>query len=48
MESDDDMALSMVKEQLIHFKIKKVNEKECKYPLVWWRNLKVPFLRLVL
>jgi hypothetical protein len=27
MESDDDMALSMVKGQLIHFITKKVNEK---------------------
>jgi hypothetical protein len=30
MEIDEDMALSMVKEQLTPFKIKKVIEEECK------------------
>jgi hypothetical protein len=38
MEDDDDMALSMVKEQLTHFKTKKVNEEECKDPLTWWKT----------
>jgi hypothetical protein len=33
MESDEDMALLVVKEQLTHFRIKKLIEKECKYPL---------------
>jgi hypothetical protein len=33
MESDGDMALLVVKEQLTHFRIKKLIEKECKYPL---------------
>jgi hypothetical protein len=37
------MALSMVKEQLTHFKTKKVNEGKCKDPLAWWRTHKVPF-----
>jgi hypothetical protein len=30
MESANDMAISMVKEQLNYFKIKKVNKEECK------------------
>jgi hypothetical protein len=38
MENDDDMALSMVKEQLIYFITKNVNEEEFKDPLVWWRT----------
>jgi hypothetical protein len=38
VESDDDMALSMLKEQLTHFKTKKINEKECKDPLTWWKT----------
>jgi hypothetical protein len=38
VESDDDMALLMVKEQLTHFKTKKINEKECKDPLTWWKT----------
>jgi hypothetical protein len=37
------MALSMVKEQLTHFRTKKVNEEECKDPLPWWRTHKVHF-----
>ncbi len=37
MEIDEDMALSMVKEQFTHFKIKKGIEEECKDPLAWWR-----------
>jgi hypothetical protein len=35
MESDDDTALPMVKDQLSHFITKKVNEEKCKDPLVW-------------
>jgi hypothetical protein len=35
MESDDDMALSVVKDQLIHFITKKVREEKCKDPFVW-------------
>ncbi len=31
------MALSIVKEQLTHFKVKKVTDDECKDPLAWWR-----------
>jgi hypothetical protein len=30
MEIDENMTLSVVKEQLTHFKIKKVIEEECK------------------
>jgi hypothetical protein len=43
MEIDEDMALSMVKEQLTPFKIKKVIEKECKDPLAWWRAHEVHY-----
>ncbi len=32
METDDDMALSVVKEKLTHFRIKEVIEEECKDP----------------
>jgi hypothetical protein len=31
------MALSIVKEQLTHFKVKKVIDDECKDLLTWWR-----------
>ncbi len=37
------MALLVVKEQLTHFRIKKVNEEECKDPLAWWRTHEVHF-----
>jgi hypothetical protein len=37
------MALLVVKEQETHFKIKKVNEEECKDPLTWWRTHEVHF-----
>jgi hypothetical protein len=33
MEIDEDMALSVVKEQFTHFKVKKGIEEECKDPL---------------
>jgi len=33
MDTDEDMALLVVKEQLTHFKIKKVTKEECKDPL---------------
>jgi hypothetical protein len=33
MESDEDVALLVVTEHLTHFRIKKLIEKECKYPL---------------
>jgi hypothetical protein len=44
MESDDDMALLVVKEQLIHFRTKKVNEEECKNPLALWKTQSIFFL----
>ncbi len=31
------------KEQLTHFKIKKVNEEEFKDPFAWWRTCEVHF-----
>jgi hypothetical protein len=37
METNEEMTLSMVKEQLNHYKIKKVNDDECKNPLAWWK-----------
>lgn len=37
METNEDMALSMVKEQLNVFKINKVIKMECKDSLAWWR-----------
>jgi hypothetical protein len=43
MENDDDMALLVVKKQIIHFRTKKVNEEECKIPLAWWKKHKVYF-----
>jgi hypothetical protein len=43
MESDDDMALLVVKEQPTHFRTKKVNEEECKDLLAWWRTHEVHF-----
>jgi hypothetical protein len=43
MEIDEDMPLSVVKEQLTHFKIKKIIEEECKDPLAWWRAHEVHY-----
>ncbi len=40
---DEGMALSMMKEQLNHFKIKKVTKEECKDPLSWWRTHEIQF-----
>ncbi len=37
MDMDEDMALLVMKEQLTHFKIKKVTKEECKDPLAWWK-----------
>jgi hypothetical protein len=39
------MALFVVKEQLNHFNIAKVN-KECKYSLAWWRTREVFFFNV--
>jgi len=36
MDTDEDMFLSIVKEQLTHLKVK-VTDDECKDPLAWWR-----------
>jgi len=36
MDKDEDMVLSIIKEQLTHFKVKKVTDEECKDPLAWW------------
>jgi len=35
MDKDEDMVLSIIKEQLTHFKVKKVTDEECKDPLAW-------------
>jgi hypothetical protein len=37
MEINEDVALPIVKEQLTHFKIQKVIQKECQDPLAWWK-----------
>ncbi len=37
METDDEMVLSLVKEQLNHYIIRKVSDKECKSLLAWWK-----------
>jgi hypothetical protein len=37
------MALLVVKGQLTHLSIKKVNEGECKDPLAWWKTHKLQF-----
>jgi len=38
IETDGKMALSVMKKQLNHFKIKKITKEECKDPLAWWRT----------
>jgi hypothetical protein len=43
METNEDMALLLVKEQLTHFGIKKVIEEECKDPFAWWRAHEVHY-----
>jgi hypothetical protein len=48
MESDKDMAFLVVKEQLTHFKIKKLIGKECKYPLHGGKSMWYIFRMLVL
>jgi hypothetical protein len=48
MESDKDMALLVVKEQLSHFRIKILIEKECKYPLHGGKSMRYIFPMLVL
>jgi hypothetical protein len=37
MENDEEVVLSMVKEQLNHYKIKKVNDGKWKYSLALWK-----------
>jgi hypothetical protein len=37
MEIDEKMVLSMVKEQLNHYKIRKVNDGKCKNSLASWK-----------
>jgi hypothetical protein len=43
MKSVDDMALSMVKEQLTHLRTKKVDEEEFKNLMAWWKTHEVQF-----
>jgi hypothetical protein len=35
MEIDEKMVLSVVKEQMNHYRIRKVSDEECKSPLAW-------------
>jgi hypothetical protein len=37
LETEEEMASLVVKKQLNLFWIKKVVDKECKDPLVWWK-----------
>ncbi len=37
MKTNEKMALSLVKEQLNHFMLKKATKEEVKNPLEWWR-----------
>jgi len=37
IETNKEMASSVVKEQLNYFQVKKLREDECKNPLAWWR-----------
>jgi hypothetical protein len=43
LDTNEDMALLVVKEQLTHFKINKVTEEECKYLFAWWKAHEVNF-----
>jgi hypothetical protein len=43
MDTNEDMALLVVKEQLTHFKINKVTKKEFKDPLAWRKAHEVQF-----
>jgi hypothetical protein len=43
MESANDMALSMMKEQLTHLRTKKVNDEQCKDLMAWWKTHEVHF-----
>jgi hypothetical protein len=44
MDLNDEMASLVVKEQLNHFKVKKVMKEEGKHPLAWHRVHEVQFL----
>jgi len=37
-DNDEDMTLSIIKEQLTRFRVKMVTNDECKDPLTWWRT----------
>jgi len=43
METNEDMTLLVVKEQLTHFRIKKIIEEKCKDPLTRWRTHEVHY-----
>jgi hypothetical protein len=43
MKTNEEMRSSAVKEQLNHFRFKKVIEEEAKNPLEWWRVHEVQF-----
>jgi hypothetical protein len=44
METSEEMALLIVKEQLNCFWVKKMIEEECKNPLAWWKVHEVPYV----
>jgi len=43
MKTNEEMASSMMKEQLNHFMLKKVTKEEVKIPLEWWRVHEIQF-----
>ncbi len=43
METNEEMASSMVEEQFNHFRVKKVTFEEAKSPLGWWRMHEAQF-----
>jgi hypothetical protein len=41
METSEEMASLIVKEQLNHLWVKKMIEEKCKIPLAWWKMYEV-------
>jgi len=47
METNKEMVLSVVKEQLSNYRIRKVGDEECKNPFAWWKAHESPFSYVV-
>jgi hypothetical protein len=43
IKTNEEVTLSILKEQLNHFRIKIVTDEECKDPIAWWRTHEVQF-----